>query len=330
MPLIIPFLEVTCINKQNFLNELGGLLTFMSEEDRLEALTLYEKMFDDTDDEQALIQALRSPTRQAVVIARAYDANARKKRTGASTQDEKPEATPDFVLAILQVYEEAVPLPLVVAPPVVEPVVEETPEEPIALQNQVSLFEEIPVEEPVIRAAEPVPEEPVTETPEPVEAETEDVVVVLEEEEPAPAAVSRVILPEPAEEILPAWEDEDEEDEEEGETVTRTKVPLLILFILFAVPVTLLGIALLLIPAVVSLALAAACIAAGCAGIMAAFGGFAMFADILIVVGGSLIALALGLLFLWLFVWFIGGAIASLVRGVIQLGRSWCCEEVPA
>lgn len=324
MPLIIPFLEVTCINKQNFLNELGGLLTFMSEEDRLEALTLYEKMFDDTDDEQALIQALRSPTRQAVVIARAYDANARKKRTGAAGQDEEPEATPDFVLAILQVYEEAVPLPLVVAPPVVEPVEEEVPEEPVMIRNQVSLFEEAPGE-PVVDAEE----EDDSATPEPAKDDA-IAVGVREKEEPAPAAASRVILPEPEEEILPAWEDEEEEDEEEGETVTRTKVPLLILFILFAVPVTLLGVALLLIPAAVSLALAAASIAAGCAGIAAAFGGFAMFADILIVVGGSLVALALGLLFLWLFVWFVGGAIVALVRGVIQLGRSWCCEEVPA
>ena len=327
MPLIIPFLEVTCINKQNFLNELGGLLTFMSEEDRLEALTLYEKMFDDTDDEQALIQALRSPTRQAVVIARAYDANARKKRAGASGQDEE-EATPDFVLAILQVYEEAVPLPLGITPPAVEPVVEETPEEPVALQNQVSLFEELPMEESAVYAVEPVTEETAAVTPEPAEDKEEDVVIVLEEEETAPVEASRVILPEPEEQILPTWKDE--EDEDEGETVTRTKVPLLILFILIAVPVTLLGIALLLIPAVVSLALAAASIAAGGAGIAAAFGGFAMFADILIVVGGSLIALALGLLFLWLFVWFVGGAIVALVRGVIQLGRSWCCEEVPA
>lgn len=326
MPLIIPFLEVTCINKQNFLNELGGLLTFMSEEDRLEALTLYEKMFDDTDDEQALIQALRSPTRQAVVIARAYDANARKKRTGAAGQDEEPEATPDFVLAILQVYEEAVPLPLVVAPPVVEPVEEEIPEEPVVIRNQVSLFEEAPEELVVVE------NEDDSETPEPAEDEADDAVAVgvAEEEESAPVVPVRASLPEAEEEFPPKWEDEEEDDREEGETVTRTKVPLLILFILFAVPVTLLGIALLLIPAVVSLALAAASIAAGCAGIAAAFGCFAMFADILIVVGGSLVALALGLLFLWLFVWFVGGAIVALVRGVIQLGRSWCCEEVPA
>ena len=75
------------INKQKFLAELGRLLTFMSEEDRQEALTLYAKMFDDVADEQALLQSLLSPTRQAVIIARAYDAS-------SQTGSERPETQP--------------------------------------------------------------------------------------------------------------------------------------------------------------------------------------------------------------------------------------------
>ena len=43
----------------------------------------------------------------------------------------------------------------------------------------------------------------------------------------------------------------------------------------------------------------------------------------------ALLLLAFGLLFLWLFIWFIGGAIVGLVRGVIELGQSWCFKEVP-
>ena len=79
------------INKQKFLAELGRLLTFMSEEDRQEALTLYAKMFDDVEDEQALLQSLLSPTRQAVIIARAYDANARKLQARAKARREAEE-----------------------------------------------------------------------------------------------------------------------------------------------------------------------------------------------------------------------------------------------
>jgi hypothetical protein len=46
--------------------------------------------------------------------------------------------------------------------------------------------------------------------------------------------------------------------------------------------------------------------------------------------GASLIALALGLVFLWITIWLIGGVMVSLVRSVIELGRNWCSKEVPA
>ena len=61
---------MTTINKQKFLAELGKLLTFMYEEDRQTALAMYVKMFEDAEDERALLQALISPTRQAVIVAR--------------------------------------------------------------------------------------------------------------------------------------------------------------------------------------------------------------------------------------------------------------------
>ena len=57
-------MEVTHINKQKFLAELGKLLTFMYDEDRQTALAMYGRMFDNARDEQALIQFLISPTRQ--------------------------------------------------------------------------------------------------------------------------------------------------------------------------------------------------------------------------------------------------------------------------
>ena len=38
--------EVTDINKQKFLAELGKLLTFMYDEDRQDALAMYARMFD--------------------------------------------------------------------------------------------------------------------------------------------------------------------------------------------------------------------------------------------------------------------------------------------
>ena len=59
------------ITRQQFMTELSKLLTFMYDEDRQRALKMYERMFDIAEDDQGLIQHLMSPTRQAVVIARA-------------------------------------------------------------------------------------------------------------------------------------------------------------------------------------------------------------------------------------------------------------------
>ena len=89
------------------------------------------------------------------------------------------------------------------------------------------------------------------------------------------------------------------------------------------------GLALLLVPTALCLALAAAVIAVGATALLAAFtSGLTPFANILLVIGAGLIVLALGLLFLWLFVWFIFGCMGGLIRGIVNLGRSWCYREV--
>ena len=357
------------INKQKFLAELGRLLTFMSEEDRQEALTLYAKMFDDVEDEQALLQSLLSPTRQAVIIARAYDANARKLQARAKArrdEDEDDDNTPDFVLAILHVYEECVPL----LPE------EEVTEDESVMADQFSLFEDDgqPTEESVYEETfvlhetpevQPQPEEAEVALPEEenedlspapeteAEAETEAPAETAETPDEVDAFIANFSIQDneiaeaPAESTPLVLEerqidsvDEEEEvralvedllDEEEDVVLVRKpRVVLLVLFVLLALPLTLLAVGLLLIPTLLSLVLAAVMIAAGCAGLIAAFGGFPVLADILVVLGCAVIALALGLLLLWLFIWFVGTAIGGLIRSVIRLGGSWCYKEVAA
>ena len=56
----------------------------MYEEDRLRALQLYEDIFDETGNETAVLQLLVSPTRQAVNLARAYDAKERRFQTDSA------------------------------------------------------------------------------------------------------------------------------------------------------------------------------------------------------------------------------------------------------
>lgn len=105
---------MNAINRQKFLAELAKLLTFMYEEDRRYALDMYERMFDIAEEnEQWLIQNLMSPTRQAVIIARAYDAKERKLSVAAEWREDGGEnqngETPPFVLAINKIFDDLFP-----------------------------------------------------------------------------------------------------------------------------------------------------------------------------------------------------------------------------
>ena len=353
--------EVTDINKQKFLAELARLLTFMYEEDRQEALAMYEGMFDEAGDEQSLLQALVSPTRQAVVIARAYNARERKLQVHAQSRDENAQGdSADFVQAIYQVRSDALGA---------------QESKPVVDENQFSLFDDLAVEpeepeaEPVPAVDEPLalePEAPAEPAPEAADAEPElDPAPAAEEavseepvvQEPVPESVvdevdafladftlpEDIMTPETPSQPAPAETEPVQEellqipDEEEpytyappAETLRKPKVFLLILYIILAIPLTLAGIILLLVPTILFLALAAGTICAGVMALGAAFSGFTMFSDLMVVLGLAVIVLALGLLFLWIFIWFIGGAIVGLVRGVISLGEQWCYKEVAA
>ena len=418
--------EVSFITRQQFMTELSKLLTFMYDEDRQRALKMYERMFDIAEDDQGLIQHLMSPTRQAVVIARAYDAKERKLSVSAQKKGDGAEDgddIPPFVLAINRIFDELFP--------------EEDPEQGQA-EDQVSFFDlgvdpgKPEVKKPVVPKAEVLlsdtqnfqiilpsdrPEEEETpgtetegenptergeeetggETPNALSAEEraeaaadwagrpsgpDRKVPILsftfDEEEPeqpaadseeagqtADASEETAEPAEAAEESAPAQDEAPEEEkkdlvqtvqelfpEEKKETVARqteepaeesprkrrrtvpmervTDVPRLILFVIAAIPVTLLLLALLLIPTLLSLSVAIGMIALGVTLILAAFSGFAVLADVLMLFGASLIALALGLVFLWITIWLIGGVMVSLVRSVIELGRKWCSKEVPA
>lgn len=389
------------INRQKFLAELGRLLTFMYEEDRQTALAMYNRMFDEAESEQALLQYLVSPTRQAVILARAYNAKERKLQVHTQSRDKYEQSTdeiPDFVLAINKLQDEASALkittpqvsedqislfddsdaetesaPAPAAQENTEPAAdeekaetqEETEEAP-AQKEILPMFADEPAEEAepdetndsvtrladavdafladftisndeLIAKAKPAAEEeekaaePEEEKPaaadEPAEVPAEETVT----EQPEEAEVHEPVQAEPEEtetETAAVGIVETEEEDADAETVRKPIVPLLILYIIFAIPLGLIGILLLLIPAFVSLSLAITAGFLGINGFAATFTGFAVLADILVVAGVSLILLALALLFLWLFVWFIGGAIVGLIHGLCVLGGKWCYKEV--
>ena len=355
----------------------------MVEEDRQTALGMYSRLFDDAEDEQKLMDLLVSPTRQAVVIARTYDAKLRKQQLEAP-EEIGGEETPAFVLAIDKLYQQVAPK---------RDASWQAPEEAPLEINQFSLFEDQPhpideseylpfqIEAEAVPIGEEVEELPVEAQPAPPPKEEAEEAAAAPEEEPAPEETEAEEPRDLVEAVLGTEEDEEEEeaaDEEPEEELTppeqkpdplpaeeseeapviqlppqerkaqtaklsaadydldfipetrrQPRVFLLILFTILAIPVTLVGIALLLIPTVLALALAVLVIVTGSATLVAAFSGFPKLADILIVLGTAVIVLALGLLLLWLFVWFVGGAIGGLIRAVTELGRKWCYEEVP-
>ncbi len=409
------------INKQKFLAELGRLLTFMYEEDRQRALALYHQIFDEAEDEQGVLQILVSPTRQAVNLARAYDAKERKLQVQAQSRAEdslarEEEALPAFVQVIDKIRDEAAalgiaapksdddqfslfsddvddalfredaPADAVAAPPAeAAAVVAAAPaEDEGPLDGEAPLFEDdLPGES---EDAEAQPEAPgdaeaMAEAPEDAEVQpeaSEDAEAQPEASEDAEAqpeatedagaqppqdevdaflsdfSIENDELPEaqpetaaepvkdaadapfdelPPLEAAPAAADMSEAPAQAAPPVkTRRKARgfLLLLFVLIAIPVTLLCIALLLIPTLIAFLIGAGALYGGAMSFASGLANFSVFADILLVIGAALIVIALGLLFAWIFIWLLGGVIPGLIRGVFRLGRKLCYKEVPA
>ena len=342
----------------------------MYEEDRLRALELYSRMFEEAGDESALIQSLLSPTRQAVVVARAYNVNLGKlsvtSEKKAAPEDRDENGVPDYVQAIEAVRAAA----FARQPAPASKTAEETNEAVPAEEAPEETEETAPAEEaagepeetapaaeaagepeetaPAAEAAgEPEETAPAAEAAEETEgtAPAEDA-KAEEPEETAPAAEANAPAENRTQENIEFFSMPEEGKEEENEGARdgesafnidtdlmrqprrKAKVFALIVYILFAIPITLAAIAILLVPALLFLALSVGSIICGVVTVSAAFSGFAVIADIMVVLGLALVLFALGLLFLWTAIWFIGGAIVGVVHGVAALCDKWCYKEV--
>lgn len=350
----------------------------MYEEDRQTAISMYDRMFDNAEDEQALLNFLTSPTRQAVIIARSYNAKARKlsveAQAGRGSADIAGAEVPEFVEVINEIHEDAMNLN-VVAPEVSRDQISFFSEDKNPSAESFDPFAEFgaepaPAAEPVPEAAE-VPEQEEPAAPAEEEPSSEE---PGQEEPPAPAEEGNSPdAPEQEGEAAPAAEpapdDSSEHDEkidalmgsftfDEAPAVEKTPVPprrevveeselktsfaaapkeddgqsgpnvlLLILYLIVSVPLTAIGIIILLVPALLFLALSVAVVIIASKAMAAAFGGFAVFSDVMVVLGASLVIMAVGLLLFWVFVWFLGGAIAGLINAVIRLGGKICYGE---
>lgn len=211
----------------------------MYEEDRQTALAMYSQLFDEVDDEQGLLQLLVSPTRQAVVIARSYNAKERKLQVHAQSREESETAdygtAPEFIGVIDGILEEALSRQ---APKTAEVSADQfsmfeddffapTPEAPSAeaeVQPEATAAEaavEAPAEASPAEAAETEAEAAEAEAPDPaapvdeVDAFIADFSIPADQQEFAPEAGEQTA---PAEAAEPAAEAAEDAESAEGDS----------------------------------------------------------------------------------------------------------------
>lgn len=180
--------------------ELSKLLAFMFKEDKEDILAQYNKMLDEADDEQALLDSFGSPTKLAVTISRTYKRSERKLAVEADSKEDKP-AEPEHII--------------------VTPVKKEKPaEKPAEVNTGLSyadIIEEIRREKAAEEGVEYKPmffNEPEQPAPEPEQPETE---TAEEPEQTAAAEAPEEDAPETAETESEPEEAEAEEETENGE-----------------------------------------------------------------------------------------------------------------
>lgn len=200
------------MNRQRYMAELSKLLTFMFKEDKEDILAHYNKMLDEAEDEQALLESFGSPTRLAVTISHSYKRAERKLAVEADSKADKPDEGETSV----------VPEHIFVKPVNKETAAEKTPAAPVPGLSYADIIEEIRREKAEEEGVEYTPmffNEP-EKAPEELEAEekTEEAEKVSEEPEAEESEESDIEVETPAEESEPEEaEPEEEAPEADGE-----------------------------------------------------------------------------------------------------------------
>ena len=309
----------------------------MYEEDQQAVLSKYSALFNEAADETELSAFLGSPTRQAVSLARAYNAKERKLQINSTSraddmyEDEDSDEIPAFMQVVDQLREDAQQRGILSQQRESKSVWVDTQAsrddaQEISYSPAKRVAEEAPVEEEQPSKPDYKPE--ITHVEQDDEELVFDNVPDFDKETEPPAKTKDSSIPDLDMEFGNEGYGRRRSRSGDDEAERKVVVPLAVLYALIAVPITVLLSCIILIPTFASLGISAACLYIGFKVTVGAFAGFSMFSDIMVVLGSGVIILALGLLFLWLFIWFIGGAIAGLINAVIKLGGKWCSKEV--
>lgn len=212
------------MNRQRYMAELSKLLTFMFKEDKEDILAHYNKMLDEAEDEQALLESFGSPTRLAVTISHSYKRAERKLAVEADSKADKPDEGETSV----------VPEHIFVKPVKKETAAEKTPAAPAPGLSYADIIEEIRREKAeeegveytpmFFNEPEKAPEEPeAEEAPEELEAEESEEADIEVEIVETPAEESEPEEAEPEEEAPEADGEAEEAAEDEAEETTEEK-----------------------------------------------------------------------------------------------------------
>lgn len=165
------------MNRQRYMAELSKLLAFMFKEDKEDILAQYNKMLDEAEDEQAMLESFGSPTKLAVTISRTYKRSERKLAVTEDSKQDVPANTESehiIVRPVRKENKETAPAPVQDTSLSYADIVEEIRREKAAEQGveytPIFFNEPDPQPEPELEPEEMPVEETSAEEPAPAEA----------------------------------------------------------------------------------------------------------------------------------------------------------------
>ena len=303
------------MNRQAYLAELAQLLYYMTAWDRDAALAKYAKLFEERDNDFAVIQELGSPMKLAVTLSRSYEAS--------------PEPAEDAA-------EQESPAPVENIPAEVpEAVSAETPPEQTAEETPEPAKEESPaVKETAETVSEPEtqPEQPTEETPAETTAQPEVESDAPVQPEPAKRTQVREVRDEIFSEIFEAATQAQSAvvvpEKDESPIVRKSRPGFLILYALLCIVVGIPVTVFLLAVDLVIFCLAVASFGVGIYVVLFLVDPrFSILGDKLVIIGITILCFTVAVAICSLAVWFLRNAVVAFIRMLVRFGRKHGYKE---
>lgn len=307
------------MNRQAYLAELAQLLYYMTAWDRDAALAKYTKLFEERDNDFAVIQELGSPMKLAVTLSRSYEASPEPAEDAAEQEspapaEELPTEVPEAVSA------ETSPEPVQTAEETPEPAKEESTESP-AEENAETVSE-----------PETQPEQPVEETPAETTAQPEVESDAPVQPEPAKRTQVREVRDEIFSEIFEAATQAQSAvvvpEKDESPIVRKSRPGFLILYALLCIVVGIPVTVFLLAVDLVIFCLAVASFGVGIYVVLFLVDPrFSILGDKLVIIGITILCFTVAVAICSLAVWFLRNAVVAFIRMLVRFGRKHGYKE---